>query len=312
MILQYYAISKRGIWNKPSLHTFGWPGGYDEKSNFTLPLSKASWLCVIAGGYRYPQISQGVNFFLIIGGSQTFKKRHVEFPFWIQAEGWFFPLRMHVPWRSWPVSLMNSAPWQHSQKRCHLHLIQMVKRFLRMCCCTMVMWVFQRDAVRAHIPLYLYVYMCHPARQHESFTMRAPFQEVIYFSLVWRTWSFYTLCVLPVKFDESTMVYLLSTVSCLAVTFSGFMTTSYNPMIPRNSAGHDIMFNWGILQDIMAQLFSAEDTVLHHLHCVSTLRCVRYSVQIDSILFPYEYTWKLFKIYLYLDSCRFPLHTVPL
>lgn len=31
--------------------------------------------------------------------------------------GWwffFFALRMHVPWRSWPVSMMNSAPWQHS------------------------------------------------------------------------------------------------------------------------------------------------------------------------------------------------------
>lgn len=74
-----------------------------------------------------------------------------------------------------------------------------------------------------HIHLYLYVYTCHPARQHESFTMRAPFQEIIYFSFVWvnySTWSVYTLCVLPVKSDESTMVYLPSTVSCVAVTFS--------------------------------------------------------------------------------------------
>ena len=76
--------------------------------------------------------------------------------------------------------------------------------------------------------------------------------------------------------------------------FSGFKTSSYNLMIPRNYAAHDIMFNWGILQNTMAQLFSAEDTVLHHLQCVSTLQCVRYSVQIDGILFPYEYTWNLF------------------
>lgn len=90
--------------------------------------------------------------------------------------------------------------------------------------------------------------------------------------------------------------------------FSGFKTTSYNLMIPRNYAAHDIMFNWGILQNTMAQLFSAEDTVLpppplcKHL-AVCTVLCANrwHFVSVWVYLEP---------IYLYLDSCRFPLHTL--
>lgn len=79
--------------------------------------------------------------------------------------------------------------------------------------------------------------------------------------------------------------------------FSGFKTSSYNLMIPRMqrmtscSTEEFCRIPW--------HNSSVQRTpCCHHLHCVSTLQCVRYSVQIDGILFPYEYTWNLF-------ICRF-------